>query len=200
MKSCLRKNFALLILGIFYFLNMQTASACIDGKFFRHCQDQNEIYQQALTQAQNEQKTLVVVIGYEACVWCQSLGTMFNGFAESPIPIVHEFVFTEVATHYYNMVNEDFDKISTGLAVRDQLLSQLQEPQKISGYPTIFVINPRTKNTAMIQTGELEENDKVQEIYGHDQGKVIEALRQARETVAAEALVAHNSCKEITGD
>ncbi len=108
---------------------------------------------------------------------------MFNSFQSNHHLIAERFEFVKIATYYYNKFSKDFDKIPTGLAVSDLLVQQMKTPQEVDGYPTIFVVNPTTNATVMIQTAGLEENDETQGIYGHNEAKVISALEQAADAV-----------------
>jgi thioredoxin-related protein len=175
----LKNSLILSILGTLTFFSNQTL-ACTDGTFYMQCQNQMPIFASALQKAKQTRKTLVVTMGYESCPWCQSLAKMFNDFHSQQGNIDAQFVFVDIAVYSYDRISKKFAEVPSGMTLGHQLISRLATPATVSGFPVIFVVNPRTGKASMIETGRLEDNDEARGVYGHSQQKVIETLYQAR--------------------
>ncbi len=169
------------ILGLF----LNQALACEDGVLYKQCQDQLPIFSEALKTAQNNNKHLVITLGYESCPWCQSLGKMFNDFHSQQSEIDSQFDFVEIAAYSYDRFSKSFDEVISGTAVAELLLRRLESVGAINGYPVMFVVNPQNGKAALIDTGKLEENDEANGIYGHSRQKVMDALYGARSALSS---------------
>lgn len=171
-----------LILGVLATLLLFSTPtlACTDGAIYKQCQNQMSIFTAAIKKAQLSNKTLVVTVGYENCPWCQSLGKMFNDFDSQQATITTQFDFVEIAAYSYDRFSKKFAEVPSGMALGEQLITRLAAPATISGFPVMFVVNPRTGKASMIETGRLEDNDEARGVYGHSEQKVIEALYQGR--------------------
>ena len=138
------------------------------------------IYSTALEKAVQSNKLLVVTLGYESCPWCQSLGKMFNDFHSQQAILTSQFEFVEIAAYSFDKFSKEFAEVPSGMALGEQLVSRLAAPTEITGFPVLFVVNPKTGKASMIETGRLEENDEAKGVYGHSAEKVIEALYRGR--------------------
>ncbi len=168
-------------------LQAATADSCTDGTIYRHCQNQMTIFYEALEKASEQNKMLVVTLGYESCPWCQSLAAMFNDFDSQQTKQVSHLEFVEIAAYSYDKFTQAFAEVPSGSALAQQLISRLRTPIAIAGYPVMFVVNPKTGKASLIETGGLEANDEVNGVYGHDKNLVIEALFRGRsETLSVE--------------
>jgi thioredoxin-related protein len=176
------QKFLIFITALSTFTLALPALACTDGVLYKQCQNQWSIYNAALEKAEQQEKFLVVTLGYENCPWCQSLGKMFNDFDSQQTVAASQFEFVEIAAYSYDRFAQKFTEVPSGLALSQQLLSRLSSPTAINGFPVMFVLNPKTGKASMIETGGLEQNDETNGIYGHDVEKVTEALYRGLST------------------
>ncbi len=179
LEQLLKRFLILGILGTLTLFNTP-ALACTDGTIYLQCQNQMPLFTAALQKAKQSNKTLVVTLGYENCPWCQSLGKMFNDFDSHQASIASQFEFVKIAAYSYDKFTKNFAEVPSGMALEEQLITRLATPATVSGFPVMFVVNPRTGKASMIETGRLEENDEARGVYGHSKKKVIEALYQGR--------------------
>jgi len=149
-------------------LSASAAPECTDaGKIYKVCANQELLYEAALAKAKAAGRPLIVVIGAEWCPWCVSLHKELNA-SEA---VQKNYAVVDIALYQAK------EKLPTGIAVQEKLVSQAKKPSKMEGIPFMAVVNPANSKVALINTEPLEKNTKITK--GHDPKKLMAALAKA---------------------
>ncbi len=153
-----------------------TANCNDSRRIYKICSDQGKIFKQASAEALSKDQFVVVVFGADWCPWCHSLNKLF---AKEEFMKKSADAFTVVEIGVYQP--ESVDTVPSGIAVlEDLLIKNKVDASVFSGVPLLAVVDPATKKTVFIQTGDLEDNSNGE---GHDATKVLNALNEAMATL-----------------
>ena len=158
--------------GIKYLL---TKSCYDEDRLYKSCHDQYSLLVGALDKAKTVDKKVLVVYGYERCVWCNRL---INLLRDSSIS---SFVNERFIVRTIDSKAND----QTGKKVRDNLIIAANA-EPISGTPHLFVVNPKTNSVKSINLKEFERNawntEEKQDLilnpwYGYDSNLILKVLK-----------------------
>jgi thioredoxin-related protein len=116
--------------------------------------------QDAISQAQQSHRRILLDVGGEWCIWCHRLDSLFLQNKDLAEYLNKHYVVVKINVSKENM-NQEF----------------LSNYPKVAGYPHLFVLNGNGKLLHSQDTGELE-YPKNYPIKGHDKKKVLNFLKK----------------------
>ena len=116
--------------------------------------------QDAVVQAQKEQKHILIDVGGQWCIWCRMLDTLYI-----KNPDLSDYLYS-----HYVVVKVNFSKENKN----SEVLSRF--PQ-VSGFPHIFILDEKGKLLHSQDTSELELPEG-SSVKGHDKAKVFAFLKK----------------------
>jgi len=150
---------------------------CYDqDRLYKSCQNQEVLLDRTVKKALKSKKNVLVIYGYERCVWCNRLINLLRDSSISEY-VEDKFILRTIDSRSVDQ---------SGKIVRDQLASDASV-EAIKSTPHLFIIDPINKTVKSIKTGNLERNawdsDAKQDIilnpwYGFEANRVLEALKQ----------------------
>lgn len=159
-----------ILLAFFFSLPVHAADCNDEGKVYKVCANQEDLYSGALAKAKTEKKKLLVVIGAEWCPWCHSLHRML-GDPKVSADLTKKYSLVDIALYQAK------EKLPTGVSVQEKLRAQANYKDELKGIPVMVMVNPENGKATIIDTEPLEKNTKTSK--GHDSKKVLAALRKA---------------------
>jgi hypothetical protein len=155
------------------------APECRNGAIYKTCEDQRKLYKDLLTQMTevNKQELLLVIFGYDACPWCVSLNRILRSDEGQAFLREKKLRLLEIG-----VFDPKMKAVLSGYRVMFQVtLQSIDSPRSTLGgqeaYPMMALVNPRTKSSVLIETGDLEENTPTSK--GHDFRKIQQTLLNA---------------------
>jgi hypothetical protein len=148
------------------------------------CENGEELFQEQMNKSLEENKVSVVVFGYSACPWCQSLHKIFfKEFRDefiSSCPEASNLNYGEIPVGFYHQPPNKgykFQKLN-GLNIIQNISADLNV--KVAGYPSILVTNPKNGKNVILDTGILEDNSNGE---GHSFNLLCNALKKSAQEV-----------------
>lgn len=151
-----------------------TEASCNDNKkIYKVCTDQYRAFENALKKAKASDKLVLVTFGAEWCPWCLSMNQVLN---DNKVwkKLEAKVLRSDIGIYKYDSRKQ----VETGRKVLDELLAiNKKDPTDYKGIPLLAVVDPKTKKTIFINSGDLEKNTKKKK--GHDKAKVTEVILHA---------------------
>jgi thiol:disulfide interchange protein len=135
-------------------------SATEQNHKFDPARDANKDLQNAIVQAQQTHKRILLDVGGEWCIWCHRLDSLFLQYKDLAEYLNKHYVVVKINVSKENK-NQEF----------------LSKYPKVSGYPHLFVLARNGKLLHSQETGALE-YPKNYPIKGHDRKKVLSFLKK----------------------
>lgn len=126
---------------------------------YETCSDQTALYDSALKSAQEKGKDLVIVYGYEGCVWCDSVFEHLTN-SEQAQAIREKYLVQAIGTDPINTSGDALVKTLITQAVNGPIPSDF-------GLPLLILVNVETNAINAFDLGEIEINDYNDDIYIH---------------------------------
>ena len=130
---------------------------CVTTRFY-DCGDQRQTYDSALTRAEEGQKTLLLVFGWESCPWCSNMLDYLSTNEDIQEKFEIQTIGTLRANRTWQPLLRDLNSKS---------LNPLEKGQK--GFPILVVQDPTSGEIQMLQPESLEDNSGGKKSYHFDQ-------------------------------
>lgn len=163
-----------IVLGLSCVNANETKENCNDQKkIYKVCSDQSKTFDKTLKKAIETDKLVLVTFGAEWCPWCLSMNQVLSD-KKVWKKLQAKVVRSDIGIYMSNSRKP----AESGRKVLDELFKVNEKnPSDYKGIPLLAVVNPKTKKTIFINSGDLEKNTKKKK--GHDKAKVTEVILHA---------------------
>ncbi len=136
-----------------YITQLPFHNQCQADETYETCSDQRIRYQEAWEHADSQGKKLLIVYGYEGCVWCDSIWSYLGGAPE----INEQYLVLDIGDTSINR---------TGRAVVDMLFETSGEPENW-GLPLLISVNPVNDDVQTYDIEAHEINEYNDDVYSY---------------------------------
>ncbi|WP_118974519.1 thioredoxin family protein [Taibaiella koreensis] len=151
------KKWILAILLLWGGYTLQAQEAREGAKLYNPAADANADIKQAVKQAQQQHKNVMLMVGGNWCIWC----TRFNQ------TVTGNDTLSKLMSDNYVLVHVNYEKKNAG----DKLWAGLGYPQRF-GFPVFVILDNKGNRIHTQNSGYLEEGK------GHSPAKIAEFLQQ----------------------